>query len=347
MAYYNSNRINSFADAEARYNSVKPLRGKFKDHNVRPLGDRRQQAERIKKINDDCYILLDWGYADDVFRSEWYEGGNTKPVVTEAEQIMLAPIVWQRHPDGTETVKVRNATDLGQANGRYKMLQWYLPSGLSFNLTRQGEHSVICRSTGSYHWLNLSRTVTQATYDAMHSGRHGLFGIAKVAQVEDDGVALTFRRTGSGSFEYLSGGTQRMITRTRINKELKAPLQPLLDNLFTYCLTMRPLLNVQDYEYNKRMQNDVADWLKANNPKTIGHWGGITSRLQSDKELLRTMLTPEHDMYLYLAFDFMHGPMSGGMPEDAKELSELRASFNSWANKVFGFQYEIQEAYDK
>lgn len=347
MAYHIRNRINSFADAEARYYTVKPLRGRYKDHNVRPLGERHQRHERIKKINDNCYILLDWGYADDVFRSEWYTGSITKPVVTEAEQIMLAPIVWQRHPDGTETVKVRNATELGQANGRYKMLQWYLPWGLSFNITRQGEHYVSCRSTGANHWLNLSRTVPKATYDAMHNGKHGLFGIAKVAQVEDDGAALIFKRVGDGKFEYVSGGTPRMITRTRVNKELKAPFQPLLDNLFTYCLTMRPLLNIRDYDYQRRMQAEVSDWLKANNHPKATYWGGLGNKLAGEGELLRTMLSPEHDLYLHLAFDFMSGPMQSGMPEDAKELSELRAMFNSWANKVFGFQYQIQEAYDK
>jgi hypothetical protein len=46
--------ITSFNEAEIKYNSVKPIRGKERD-DIRPLGDRRAQHMRILKIDNDTY----------------------------------------------------------------------------------------------------------------------------------------------------------------------------------------------------------------------------------------------------------------------------------------------------
>ena len=46
--------VTSFTEAEIKYNSVKPIRGK--EHaDIRPLGDRRAQHMRILKIDNDTY----------------------------------------------------------------------------------------------------------------------------------------------------------------------------------------------------------------------------------------------------------------------------------------------------
>tara|TARA_R110002126_G_scaffold183929_1_gene332375 strand:+ start:677 stop:835 length:159 start_codon:yes stop_codon:yes gene_type:complete len=46
------NKINSFADAEARYADTKPIRGNNMD--MRPLGKRSRKWERITKLDDDA-----------------------------------------------------------------------------------------------------------------------------------------------------------------------------------------------------------------------------------------------------------------------------------------------------
>lgn len=346
MAYYNSNRINSFADAELRYNTVKPMRGAWKDCDIRPLGERRQKYERIKKINDNCYVLLDWGYADDVFRTSWYSNGNAKPVVTVEEQIMLAPIVWRRHPDGTETVTVRNATDTGHANGRYKMLEWYLPRGLAFNVSRHAEHTIRSWHMDKTFYLNLSRTVPKQEYEGLKQSNY-TYGIAKIAQVEDDGVALTFKRVGDAKFEYVSGGTPRMITRKRIKKEEKAPYVGALDNLFSYIITMRPLLAINDPDYQKRMRQEVDEWCEEQKMQNSRYWGGLLTKLRNDTAALRSVLNPEHPMFLHMAYEFMVDEMRSGMPETPEELKVLRNTFTRWANKTFDFIYEVYETYEK
>ena len=46
-------RIYNFEDAEYTYNTIKPVRGNSKD--IRPLGIRRAQHMRIRKIDDNTY----------------------------------------------------------------------------------------------------------------------------------------------------------------------------------------------------------------------------------------------------------------------------------------------------
>ena len=94
MALYWQNRhLMSFDKVAAAYDAIKPLRGKHKNDNVRPIGDRARRWERIKKINNNCYVLTDGYYTgDDVFRG-WGYGGNTG-TPTEAEMINLAPVSY-------------------------------------------------------------------------------------------------------------------------------------------------------------------------------------------------------------------------------------------------------------
>ena len=78
MGFYRSNcdkdRINSFAEAEARYNDVKPIISKnhTKGDDVRPVGDRKRKWERIVKVSDTCYDLtLSDYYNDNVPLIRW------------------------------------------------------------------------------------------------------------------------------------------------------------------------------------------------------------------------------------------------------------------------------------
>jgi hypothetical protein len=66
------NKINSFADAEARYADTKPIRGNNMD--MRPLGKRSRKWERVLKIDDNCYALLEYGTGSDTDwsgRAQW------------------------------------------------------------------------------------------------------------------------------------------------------------------------------------------------------------------------------------------------------------------------------------
>lgn len=62
-------KINCFADAEARYNNTKPVVSKLHtlEQDVRPIGARTRKWERIIKVSDTCYALSCGGRVDPVF----------------------------------------------------------------------------------------------------------------------------------------------------------------------------------------------------------------------------------------------------------------------------------------
>lgn len=352
MAYHHKNKINSFAEAETRYNTVKPYRGALKGRDVRPLGERRQYWERIEKINDDCYALIDWGYADDkcsAYTPYAPSAATDKRIVTQAEKVMLAPIVWQRHPDGTETIKVRNASGSGHENGRYRFLDAYLPRGISFSNDRNGGHTLNVwaradETTKAYYALNLSKTVPQQVYDNLQAelaqGKR-LWGFYVAATNVDDGVDLTFQRTAEGKFIYLHGGTPREVIRTRILKDLKAEHKDHLAALFQFALTMAPMLPLRDRDYIDRMRQESKDWCKANKLIDQGGWRSTPAEIVREATVLRTILSdPQHEMYLHLMVSFACG---AAYPTTDEERREYQTEFNKWANKTFGFETKITE----
>jgi len=121
-------RISSFAEVESIYNNTKPMRGRNAGKDVRPIGDRARDHERVKKISSNCYLLMNGGYYDDVY--SYY--GRKLGVPTQAEMVALAPICWKRHKDGTETVTIRNGISDRAHMSHYSFLDRMLPRGMGF-----------------------------------------------------------------------------------------------------------------------------------------------------------------------------------------------------------------------
>ena len=117
-------RLSTFDEVAERYHNTKPMRGKNKGKDVRPIADRARDHERIKKISDNCYLLMNGGHYDDVFG---YYYSRTANDPTQAEMVALAPICWKRHSDGTETIKIRNGIGTGAHMGHYSFLDRMLP----------------------------------------------------------------------------------------------------------------------------------------------------------------------------------------------------------------------------
>ena len=66
--------INNFAEVEQYYHSIKPVISKnhSKADDIRPLHNRSTKHERIRKISDDIYLLMDgYAYGDDQFHWSW------------------------------------------------------------------------------------------------------------------------------------------------------------------------------------------------------------------------------------------------------------------------------------
>ena len=56
----------TFESIAKHYESITPLRGKRKDKNIRPVGERNRDWERVVKVNDNEYYLTctAYGYED-------------------------------------------------------------------------------------------------------------------------------------------------------------------------------------------------------------------------------------------------------------------------------------------
>ena len=54
--------LSTFDEVAQRYHNTKPMRGKNTGRDVRPIADRARDHERIKKISNNCYLLMNGGY---------------------------------------------------------------------------------------------------------------------------------------------------------------------------------------------------------------------------------------------------------------------------------------------
>lgn len=346
--------LNTFAEVAARYAAVKPMRGQHKDQDVRPIANRRQKWERIVKMDDSTYLLTDGHCGDPVFN--WGMSHPSVPkVITREEQINLAPIVWRKLPDGTETVTVRNASGVhGQCNSRYKFLEAYLPAGLIFCMTRQGDHYIArggqagrsryysrdANNYGNKHYLSFSNTAPKWLHDTYKAYRDAGKPYYKSdwAQLEDDGAALTFQRVGKWLWSFVGGGKPRTVELPRVKKDEKAQYKEKLEAFFNYCLIMRPLMDTS-YAQQSKFSDEVRAWMGETGQKW-GYWRAIAG--QAPAEVIRPMLDSEHPMHLHLALEVMTSVLHT-MPEDEKQLREARSAFNNWANRAFHFMTKVTE----
>jgi hypothetical protein len=186
-------RLSSFDQVAALYDSVKPMRGKLKDQDVRPIGDRRRKWERIVKISDDCYLLFDGNGSGDNVDFWTYSTPNQ---VSRAEMIELAPIKWER--DGKdEYVTLRNGSGLNWTHsGRYDFLARTCPRSMDVEVTG-GKQFVRNRvfDGEDKHYLPKSAYFPNGKTN---------WGQNMDSPAEDDDVYLRFKRDGWSIFSLVS-----------------------------------------------------------------------------------------------------------------------------------------------
>lgn len=349
--------LDTFDQVAAHYAAVKPMRGAHKNDDVRPLGERSRKTERIVKMDDNTYLLTDAHYGDPVF-SYWGSQSVAK-FITREEQINLAPIVWRRHPDGRETMTVRNATGgWGQHNARYSFLHAFLPAGLRFCMNRNGDHYVTrtsqslargyrASSPAAYadkQYLSISTTVpqyvlddTKATAKLSPNGWHGK--LLKWMTSVDDGAALTYERKGDRQWEFVGGGRSRTVKLPRVMVNEKAPYKEKIAAFITYCALMRPLLTV-NYEQGQKFIEEMRQW-QSNTKNSWPIWRNLVAHMPT--EIAREMIDPEHPMYLHFAYALMSAHMPYGLPTNEEDLANMKAGMNRWINKTLGFVTAVVE----
>jgi hypothetical protein len=352
------NKLDSFADAEKRYNDTKPVHSKHHtlEQDVRPVGKRSRKWERIIKVDDSTYVLSCGGFFDSVFG--WGPGDETfrrhYPVTTE-EVVRLAPIVWRKHKDGTETITIRNGAGDWSHNAVYSFVSRALPSELWFRQTREGKQFIYNRSQGQT--VHLPKTTSAPCHvleyykDQLSKTRNRgwIEKYAKSYTPGDDGLSVTFKREANGTFTLVGEAHKVMVDRTRINKTMKSDFKADIAGLFESATALYPLMRTQlGATLLQNTSKDLQDIAKELSIEGYKHSYGSLFK-QSDTALVRDILkNPEHPMRhgLNIAAMFeLHYAMrrlDGDEQNDAHNTPG-RACFNKWINTLGGFTVTTRE----
>jgi len=330
-------QYNSFEYIAELYASIKPLVSKLhtREQDIRPIGDRNRKYERIAKINDNCYILQD-GYhtGDDAFPAYYYRNDDVTLKPTEAEIIKLAPIVWRKHRDGSETITIRNGTGGGAHMSRYSFLDRHLPQGLEFLITN-GKQFVVNDANRYY----LAKSNTVAEYALRPEGKRG------VMTSRDDGVSLTFKRITKYPmcFEFVSGGKAiPKPPKQIVDKKAKAKMKDDIIAFRNWASITFPMLPKNDREYRMRLMTELSE--QTNKAFNLYTWN-VVGTFAGQFELSRNIISDDdHPLRLHLAY-FLFNSIEDIYDEDmdtAKNRAYVMTTFNRRINKVCNFTKTVK-----
>ena len=212
---YQLNNTEYFFDTVVRtYEATKPVISKYctKEDDVRPIGQRRYKWERIAKVDDNTYVLIDGFWAGSTY-------ARTNVVAA------MAPITVQRREDG-DYIRVRNGTVGSAWTSRYKFLMHHLPRGMQFiGRFKEGSHTIYLSQTNKTYPLPKSTF----QYDFQTN------------VIEQDGnEVLWFKQTDINVFE--RAGHELVVTTSRLDKDLKKQLKPSIKEFFDWMCIMAPML---------------------------------------------------------------------------------------------------------
>jgi len=334
-----SHTLNSFAAVEDKYNKTKPLVSKNHtvSQDVRPVGERRRKWERVKKISDDCYIVLSgYGYEDDVF--SWRGFGT---IISVEEQVALAAICWQRDAQGVETIKIRNGTGDHAHTSHYRFLEEALPRGLEFHI-KNGQHFVsVGHSSGrDFYYLPKTRYVPKRMWDYwVNQNTPGAVRAVEYYSPTEDGAFLTFTRTGVHEFKF-SGELHTVPKPPRhiVDRKLKAKYKEPIAEYLEWINAIAPLLRIDDWEYCNTMRKEVYDYAQGRRrQKAKRRIYRNSSVLVPPGIMLEVVTEPDHPLRLHMALDFVENYRIIQHVKSQDDIKTVRTQYNRWINKQCGF----------
>jgi hypothetical protein len=223
---YPLHRPCSFTEAVDTYNVIKPARGKYAGYDVRPLGRRSNQHERIVKIDENTYAL--WP------TSHWW--CDTMNFDLEDARIRAA-VLWRHTADG-DFVHVRNDWFNGGHQAHYRFLTEVLPRGLTF-ITQNGKQYILQNRALTKHYL---------PHDSWFGGsyaKHISGNPNKPTEPDTSTITpeLVFQHKGGDKFELVSD--EHTETKKAVNLELKKALLPSIRAFKEWALVVAPMLNLK------------------------------------------------------------------------------------------------------
>lgn len=330
---WNNRYIERFESAERAYKDIKPVVSKYhtEEQDVRPLGNRRNKWERIVKVNDNCYALLNGFDRSDTLRNMWCMRGRELDLSPEAVK-RWAPIVWERHPDRkdvfgdpVETVTVRGIKR-SHDHARLKFIRSYLPRAIDM----PDSSTVRIDDVRMY----LPRT-----------------------NERDDGDKnfMVFERNTSAwgpRFYLTSEEFARPKIQSRINKELKAKIKPHMDAFYEWVCAMAPILPsapswASSADSTTKLQNRVDDYheraskyreYRMNQTKKLvdaGVMTGFWSAKFVPERTIEAIVTEDTELRLALAVLFLETSELQKC-KTKEDFKYARTQYNRWINRVCG-----------
>ena len=319
-------RFDSFNQVAKWYNDTKPIISKHHtaSHDVRPVGDRKRKWERIKKIDENTYALLDGNYGNCIWGNHDHRA--------HAFENTMAPITWMRCADG-DYIRIRNHSHKGCSVTRYNFIRLNLPTSMMFQYNQQGKH-----------WV---KAKTRTWTDGACRMQYEEFPLPKckvrfdytTKQLEDDEIFLMFKVNGDGTFTRV--GDKFNVEVPRVDKELKKQWRERIDAFYNYCAAIAPLIDVS-WSGRNEYANIVREHLN-NTPgaNLRGVWVRNASSVPS--EVSREIVTREdHPLRVAYAAMVIYDINGRSVIESQDDLRRIKAAFNRVMNMSLGF-YKTEE----
>ena len=364
--------LNSFEQVEACYNNTKPIISKNQtlQHDIRPIGDRGRKHERIAKVSDTCYMLLNGELGDNMTWYYKYEDDHDLHNIQDVSATLtFAPVVWTRH-DGYDTIRIRNGSGHYAHNSRYSFIARCLPNSMSATI---GDGKQYIVHDNVRYFLPKSMWFPNNHYNAQN-------GLKK-----DDEHYLVFRREHGDNRKILGQPIHRFkltgnkftwhAKRYGVDVATKNKYKAQINELWDYMCAVAPMFNnifggrsremgqgdfytesweTRQHKYKAKrealnegreeVQNYVQNVL--NIPQERVHYMRDSQIYQDSPwkhahfpvPLIEQILADDqHPMRLNLVRDIINDMEDIVDCQDKQEASKIRSQYNRWFNRHMGF----------
>lgn len=301
--------FDDFDEVAAQYAKTRPLVSKYQtlQDDVRPIGERRYKSERIKKIDDNTYALLDGEYGGTI----WATSLNRVISCGEHEhENTTAPIVWMRREDG-DYIRIRNYKAAHSGVARYQFLYERTPGSMRM-IHNNGKLSFRVK-TGQ--WTD---GVTRFVHEEFPLPKCNVVYDPQTGKLlSDDDTFLMFRVNVDGTFTRV--GTLLYPT-ARIDKELKRSLKPHIVAFYEFLSAVAPMLDMS-WSTLRTYRTQLTD--RASDPIPV--------------ELVRDIVVREdHELRVALVSHVVSRCVRRRPIHNEGDLQSVKAAYNRTMNTLLG-----------
>ena len=276
VQYDNGGRF-TFDTIKARYEAVKPLQGKRKDQNVRPLGERRRDWERVFMVNDNEYYISHdaWRGRDEGNHNRsitWFKRGDWEIITVHTPKS-----TWNNENRG------RLAPYEFSSSSVYHFFNYNLPVGLSM-----ANHK-------SCKYVQVDNSDSPSTYYTIEKGD------------------ITFQRRSSEKHwkpVVVHREFKHFLDRNQ-TKELRKSIEPFLE----YYNVVAPLIDKTSYFYGNPLEEFGSNVLNKVGENVPDSWFTIAERYKHKNQWYRGDVKDLMIKDLYrVAKPFIKEPVPLGTP---------------------------------